>query len=63
MKTIKINKTIITVLPGNLVLIPDCNTYGFFSDKRTYSTGTVRSKKNKFIGYYANYNGNIQIDI
>jgi hypothetical protein len=63
MKTLKINKILFKSLPGNLVLIPDCNTYGFFLNGHTYSTGTVRTAKKKFVGYYANYNGHVQIDI
>ncbi len=62
-KSYKINKVLVTSLPGNLRLIPDFNTYGPYFDNRHYSTGTVRSKKGSFVGYYANSNGNITISI
>ena len=63
MKTIRINKTLMTSLPGTLRLVPDYNTYGPYLDGRHYSTGSVRSTKGSFIGYYTNSNGNIAISI
>ena len=63
MKTIKINEVNLNSLPGNLRLVPDFNSYGPFLDGRHYSTGTVRTRKNAFIGYYANSNGNITVKI
>lgn len=63
MKTLKVNKIILSSLPGNLRLVPDFNTYGPYFDGRHYSTGTVRSRKGSFIGYYANSNGNISVTI
>lgn len=63
MKTLKINNKLLTSLPGNLRLVPDFNTYGPFLDGRHYSTGTVRTRKGAFVGYYANSNGNIMVTI
>ena len=63
MKTFKINKILLNSLPGNLRLVPDFNTYGTFLDGRHYSTGTVRSSKSAFVGYYANSNGDITVKI
>lgn len=63
MKTLKINNILLNALPGNLRLVPDFNTYGPFLDGRQFQTGTVRSKKGAFVGYYANSNGNIAISI
>jgi hypothetical protein len=63
MQNFKINNVTLPALPGNLRLVPDFNTYGPFLDGRHYSTGTVRSRKNTFVGYYANSNGNITVKI
>jgi hypothetical protein len=63
MKTIKVNNKSLNSLPGNLRLVPDFNTYGPFFDGRHYSTGTVRTRKGSFIGYYANSNGTIKVTI
>ena len=63
MKTYKINNKSFNSLPGNLRLVPDFNTYGPYLDGRHYSTGTVRSRKGRFVGYYANSNGHIEISI
>ena len=63
MKSYKINNILINSLPGNLRLVPDFNTYGPFLDGRHYSTGTVRTRKGAFVGYYANSNGNITVKI
>ena len=63
MKAIKINDVLMTSLPGNLRLVPDFNSYGPFFDGRHYSTGTVRTRKGSFVGYYANSNGNITVKI
>ena len=63
MKTLKINEVKLNSLQCNLRLVPDFNTYGPFFDGRHYSTGTVRSKKGSFIGYYTNSNGNITVKI
>ena len=63
MKSYKINSFLLTSLPGNLRLVPDFNTYGPFFDGRHYSTGTVRSKKGSFVGYYQNSNGHIKVTI
>lgn len=63
MKSYKINNVNLVSLPGNLRLVPDFNTYGPYFDGRHYSTGTVRSRKGVFIGYYANNNGHIDISI
>lgn len=62
-KSYKINKVTLNSLPGNLRLVPDFNTYGTFLDGRHYSTGTVRTRRGAFVGYYANSNGNIAISV
>ena len=63
MKSYRINKVLLTSLSGNLRLVPDFNTYGPFFDGRHYSTGTVRTRKGAFVGYYVNSNGHINITV
>lgn len=63
MKKYIINEVLLNSLPGNLRLVPDFNSYGPYNDGRHYSTGTVRTRKGSFVGYYANSNGNISITL
>lgn len=65
MRKILLNKINLPHIPGNIRLIPNLNTYGFYED-RTVSEGSVRTRKGKFLGRFDKIvydNGNIIINI
>jgi len=55
MTTILLNKIRLPAIPGNLKLQPDCNSWGPYTNGASYSTGTIRTPKGKFVGYYSRY--------
>jgi hypothetical protein len=45
-------KTRLSAIPGNLKLQPSFNSYGPYMDGRSFSDGSIKSKKGKFLGRY-----------